>query len=419
VRTVVSIQSQKDASGRQTMQPEGDIRTKAVMRGRTVQLTQVNGDVFGGTISAGGITDVTDLDHVLHQSRIYFAWDKLLSERMVRLYPGIRGFGGTYSGQAQFQPATDPRALEPLTVDVYSQASGGHWRTVQIGNAEFHAFMGAHRLISSDVKPSTFHIGGGAMDFWLSSSGHIDSVPQPGGKIEILGTTVSNQLNITLRALDVDQFVRAFDPKHTSGFGRLGGSIFLLSAPKTKTLLEATSIATAPTTRSIVQQQEDTLQHLMHSTTADGNIEIAESDLGNFGPISFLYNAMHLGGNIRQPTGHGSVSFHMESGQTHISHMYYFNRGIEVRGVATIDQMWKFPESPLHGSVVGTARPLKNIKFPIFAEADAIFSALQGTLTSVMFDHTVHDPGNYQLVSLAQLGSELRGILLGEIGGGQ
>jgi hypothetical protein len=419
LRTVVSIQSQKDANGRQTMQPVGEVRSRATLRSRMLQLTEVNGNLFGGTLSAGGVTDITDLDHIFHNTHIYLAWDKLQSDLMVRLYPGIKGFGGTYSGQAQFQPSTDPRALEPLAIDVYSQSAGGHWRTVQVGNAEVHALMGAHRLIADSLKPSLLHIGGGAMEFWFSSSGHIDTTPLPGGREQIVGTTVSNQLNITLLALQTDQFVKAFDPTHAAGFGLLGGRIFMLSAPKTKTLLEATSATTASTTRSIAQSQEDTLQHLLHSTTVDGNIEIADSDLGNFGPISFLYNAMHLGGNIRKPTGHGTVSFHMEDGGMHISHMYYFNRGIEVRGVATVDQMWKFPDSPLHGSVVGTARPLKNIKFPLFAEADAIFSALQGTLTSVNFDNTVRSPGNYQLVSLAQLGSELKGILLGEIGGGQ
>jgi hypothetical protein len=288
-----------------------------------------------------------------------------------------------------------------------------------------HAYLGEHRLIASDTKASTLYVAGGGIDFWFSNRGHPDIVPTPSGQQQVVGFTVSSQLNLTLRALDIDQFVAAFDPTHKPGFGRLGGKLFLLSAPKTRTLAAVASATTAPSTqpgaaaRGIAQQQEDRLQFLLRSTTVDGNVAIAESNLANFGPIAFLYNAMHLGGNVRTPTGHGTISFHMEQGNLHVSNLYYFNKGIEVRGVAEIAQSWKFPDCPINGSITGTARPLKSIKLPLFAEADAILSAVQGTLTSVMFGGTVRNPGNYQLVSLAQLGGELRGILLGELGPGQ
>ena len=166
------------------------------------------------------------------------------------------------------------------------------------------------------------------------------------------------------------------------------------------------------------QANQDMLRSLLRSTTLDGTVAIANADLGNFGPVSFLYNAMHIGGNVRKPTGHGTVALHMEQGQLHISNLYYFNRGIEVRGVITASDMWRLPDNPIEGSVAGTARPLKNIKLPLFAEADAILSALQGELTSVGFKGTIKEPtkGGIRQLKLAELGGELRGILLGEVG---
>jgi hypothetical protein len=427
VRSVVSIESQPDPNGRRTMQPEGAIRTLLGMNGRVVDLRQISGDLLGGTLSGNGIVDV---DQLLTQSRLNVDWHDLQSDRVVRLYPGMKGFGGTYSGSARLAPATGGRPLEPLKLDVTSTASNGHWRTIQVGNAELHAFLGARtqrftdatatmiHLIASDQQISGVHVGGGLLNIWFSSSGHIDLSPTSKGVDEPSGVTVSNQLNLTLRAIDIDQFVKAFEPGFKGGYGRLAGTVFLLSAPKTRALTALAQSTTQPTTApAMVSSQETAMQRILATTTMDASVQIANSDLGNFSAISFLYNAMHLGGGPRTPTGHGTVEAHMEMGKLHVKRLYYFNRGIEVRGVATVDQMWNLPDCPLNGSAIGTARPLKNIKLPLFAEADAILSSLQGTLTNVMFDNTLRNPGKFQIVSLAQLGGELRGLLLGELGG--
>jgi hypothetical protein len=79
--------------------------------------------------------------------------------------------------------------------------------------------------------------------------------------------------------------------------------------------------------------------------------------------------------------------------------------------------MWDVADNPILGSAVGTARPLKNIKLPLFAEADAVLSELQGQLTTVEFKGTVREPNKdyIRLVSLAKAGKELRSLVLGEV----
>src|SRR5581483_1801976 len=116
-------------------------------------------------------------------------------------------------------------------------------------------------------------------------------------------------------------------------------------------------------TQQTVEQQQTMLAHILATTTVDGNVRLRDSNLAQFGPIKALYDFMHLGGDVRTPTGHGSVSVHMEQGKLHVSNLYYFNRGLEVRGVATVDGMWALPDNPISGSAVGTLRPLKSIKF--------------------------------------------------------
>ena len=164
-------------------------------------------------------------------------------------------------------------------------------------------------------------------------------------------------------------------------------------------------------------KQQTTLEHVLATTTVDGIVRLADSNLAEFGPIEALYGLMHLGQDKRSMTGHGTVSFHMEQGQFHVENLYYFNRGIEVRGVATIDRMWEMPDNPISGSAVGSVRPLKSIKFPVLAEADAILTQIQGGLTGVEFSGTVHDPAkNIRQIGLTEFGTELKGLLLGEIG---
>jgi hypothetical protein len=429
VRTVLSIESQADAHGQRTMQPEGTLRALIGLQGRTLDLRELRGELLGGTLSGNG---VADLDHLLTQTRFNVAWDKLQSGRIVRLYPGMKGFGGTYSGTARLAPAAVPRPLEPLTLDIESHAANGHWRSVKVGDAEIHSFLGWRKqrftdatatmvhLIASDRQTSGLAVGGGRVDFWFSSSGHIDLSPKPNGQQEPSGVTVSNQLNLTLQKLDVDEFVRAFDPTYTkSGYGRLGGQVFLLSAPKSKTLTAIAASTSQPTTGPGASPAGSTaMQHLLKTTTMDANVRIENSDLGNFSPIARLYDAMHLGGGPRTPTGHGAVSAHMEEGKLHVTRLYYFNRGIEARGVATVDQVWNLPDCPLDGTVIGTARPLKHIKLPLFAEADAILASLQNSLTTIGFGGTLRNPGGFYIVSLKMLAGELRGLLLKELGSG-
>ena len=465
-------------------QPEGELRVLLATAGRSVNLRQLRGDLLGGTVNASG---TTDMDAPTRVSTAAAEWNGLQSDRLVRLYPQLKGFGGTLNGYAHLQPANWTRALEPLVFNAYLLPDKAHWRTVNVGNGEIHAYIGPHRIIASNYQKTTFRIGGGDLDAWFSSSSHFDTAPSATGQDVYTGNiTISNQLNLTLRKLKIDPFVSAFDPGHAPGFGQLSGSVFLLSAPKTKSfattaaqsapkpVLVATTVpsttlpapttlpsstqsattqpattgpatafsATMPTTAPLPTTQlaaiapasrsaatttaasqpagPSLMQQLLRTTTVDGSLELENSDLGNFGPVSFLYNAMHLGGNARKPTGRGNVSLHMEAGKLHVTNLYYFNRGIEVRGVATVDQMWDLPRNPMHGTAAGSARPLKNVHLPLIAEADAIIGALEGQLTAVEFAGSVREPTKsyIRLLGAREMGGEIRALILGTFGTG-
>ncbi|HSZ59850.1 MAG TPA: hypothetical protein VK797_29680 [Tepidisphaeraceae bacterium] len=414
-------------------QPLGEIRLLAGMHDRTVDLREIQGDLLGGKITGDAVVHIDDLDG----SRANLAWEGLQSERFARLYPDLREIGGTYSGDAHLSPATVERPLGPLALDVHLRPANGHWRSIQFGNGELHAFLDTqtHQFVASDSAPTRMAIADGLMDFWFSGSRHVDTAITPEGNRIETGVTISNQFNITLTQLSIDQIVHAFDPKHATGSGRLSGQIYTLSAPRTSQLVEiaqaatggvphATTSATAPTTRpnattsaTALAKDRTILQDILATATVDGALEIDHSDLGNFAPVAFLYNLMHLGGNIRAQTGNGTIALIMESGTLHVTNLSYFNRGIEVHGVINATRMWELPDNPIEGSIVGAARPLKNIKLPLFAETDTIFNQLQLQLSSVEFKGIVANPTrDYQRpLNLSQAGAELRGLLLGEV----
>lgn len=412
-------------------QPEGEVRVRAGMHGRIVNLDRIDGNLLGGASTGSGVIDIDDLN----AARVATEWKGIQTDRIVRLYPQLKGFGGTLAGNARIAPALAPRPLQPLAFDLYLHAAAGHWRTVRLGDGQIHAFLNPYtfQFIASDEQLSSMQLGGGSVDFWFSATRHLDTTPTPQGIDKVTGVTISNLLNLKLNDLEVDQFVQAFDPDHAPGLGKLGGQIFTLSAPKTKLITQlaqdpttqpsATSqpSTTAPATRSntaATPEQQNVLQHILATTTVDGNLRIEQSDLGKFGPISSLYDFMHLNADVRSSTGHGTIALHMEQGQLRISNLYYFNRGIEVRGVASVNNTWELPDNRISGSAVGTVRPLKDIKLPLFAEADAILSNLQGSLTGVEFAGTVKEPLSQYIkqITLTQLGGELRSLLLSEVG---
>ena len=122
---------------------------------------------------------------------------------------------------------------------------------------------------------------------------------------------------------------------------------------------------------------------------------------------------MHLGGGPAQPVGTGEVLARYDNDNFIISSLHYFNRGTYVYGLAEVDDVSKYPESGISGTLTGTFRPLSNIKLPFFADADKIFSVLQSNLTSIVVGGTIRKP-TYTPQSAAELNTAMRNFLVGD-----
>ena len=82
-------------------------------------------------------------------------------------------------------------------------------------------------------------------------------------------------------------------------------------------------------------------------------------------------------------------------------------------GDPRVDDIRKYPDCTLSGSVAGTFRPLENLKLPFFADADQIFSVLQSNFSAIALGGTARKP-SYTPQSVADLGSALKRVLVGD-----
>ena len=127
---------------------------------------------------------------------------------------------------------------------------------------------------------------------------------------------------------------------------------------------------------------------------------------------------MHLGPDLNVPSGHGNVGIHLERNTLSVTEMRYFNRGVEVRAVAKVDDLSNFPDSPLSGSAVGSAQPLANTKLPLLADVGDILTALQKTiLQSISIEGNVRNP-KWHPIFFGDIGGELQRMIVGDVRSG-
>jgi hypothetical protein len=159
---------------------------------------------------------------------------------------------------------------------------------------------------------------------------------------------------------------------------------------------------------------QSVFEKVVRRFTADGHVELSESNLANLDLLAFLYGAMNVEPESG-PIGHGDMSFHLEDGLLSLNNIHYFNRGTELRGIIDIDELWRMPDSKISGTAVGTARPFRDVKFPFLSsyDLDTIFTALQGDLATVALTGKVN---NYDVRSLAfsDLGEGMRNLIVGD-----
>lgn len=345
--------------------PLGEAHVRVQFTGRTLDVQSLDADALGGRFRASATIDRDNLLQTIAQAE----WKDVSAERIVELFPRARGLAGTFAGAAKLAPARDPRALEPLHLSMAIEASNASLRGAQLGNAEISAYLNTDRFV---LDSATVLFADGTLDLWARASRHADD-------------PLFAQVIVNYDRLDLNQLVHMGAPAADAFPGRLTGQATLVGSPRR-----------------------------LDNVFGDGSVQISDAEIGSSDIIEPLYIAMNLGKNFDQPTGSGSASLHLERSTLDISQLRYFNRGAEVRANATIREVWKLPDSPIEGFVVGSARPLKDIKLPWLADVDQIFAVLQTNVTTVRIDGTVRNP-RPELVPFSEIGDAMRRFLFGDV----
>lgn len=344
--------------------PLAHVDLASALRGRVLTMQKLSGNVLKGTFDGSA---QMDLDKPLQASG-QIRWSGVDAATFATIAPALDGLGGLYSGTLTIAPARDPRPPAPVRMDINVAVSGGHFRSIRIGGkglVALHAvaYANTDRLV---LDHSDLHIGNGLAHVWAR-------IGQ--GQLVILD----------LQRVQLNQIAH-LDKSMTKPMpGLIDGRFTFVGSGADLSKLGGT-----------------------------GHITLTQTDLGNFGPIAFLYNIMHVGQNSAAPNGNGAVDFALEQNTLRVTHFRYFNRGVEAAGLFNVGpSIWDIGHAPISGQVIGTARPLRGSRLSLLAEIDRISGAIQRNLTTVNIFGTVDHPG-YVQASIAEIGGSLNELLGGE-----
>lgn len=361
--------------------------------GRVLDLRKFDIETLDGTVTGNG---VIELEKPL-EARAFFTWNKVNSARLVEMIPALEGLEGIYTGRLRVQPSVDPRALGPLAMSFELIPENGRYKSVQIGRTAILAYADLNRFVLNDPADlaSTIEIGGGLLKLWGRVSYH---------DLETTKAAVSSQVLIDFANLDLNQIIKAANPEATDTPGRLDGSLTIIGATR------GPRVEPRPPGAPPVPFN----QKFATAIVAHGPVKLSEAKLGSLPMFSFLYDVMSAGQDVKNSNGVGTVEVRLENGNLELNNLKYFNRGTEVRGMFTIEQIWNLPNSPFRGTAIGSVRPLANLNLPFIAEIDRLIALLSSDLASIGVEGTVKKYKTYQ-IGLRDLGAGLRTLLFGEI----
>ena len=383
-------------------QPAGDAHLLADMRGRTIDLRSLSYDGLDGTVQAQGIVD---LDRVF-EARGSLFFEDFNAASIPGFFPenaALVGLNGRFSGRARVGPAAGARPLEPVRIQGEVTSNGGKYRSVDVGPIQFSMFTNFDRLVIEDSaeNPTTLALAGGLVRVW----GRLTRL-EPGEELNVTAASrplFLSQMQVSFGRLDLDQIVHAFKPDADPMVGKLSGSFEALAGTRPRRRPGAPPSGQGP------------FEKVVRRITADGRVDLVESDLANLDVVAALYNALSVSPDAKQPEGRGGLTFHLEDGLISLNDVRYFNRGTEIRAIADIDEVWRMPDSPVEGTAVGTARPFRDIKLPFLStyDLDSILTVLQTDLTTVRTTGSVRSPV-IQPLAFSDLGEGMRMFILGD-----
>lgn len=335
----------------------------SALRDRTLTVKSLAGNVLNGTFQGHS---KFDLDKPL-TAHGQFRWYNIDSAALVAVNPLLTGVGGKYSGTVTIGPASQPKPLEPVRIDVNVSAQNGHYKTVEIGQHGLFAvhavaYVGVGRFV---LDHSDIDVANGTAHLWA----RIDR---------------GQDIILSFDKLQLNQLAHVVNSIKGPYPGIIGGQI------------------------SVVASGAD-----LNTINGQALVNITQSDLANFAPLALMYNTLNLGANPK-PIGYGKVVMSFEKKTLKVDQFNYFNRGIDAIGRFKVGPLvMPVNSTPVTGLVVGTAQVLKNSRVQILSDFNDLFASAQGNLTTIAVDGTIGHIHPFAEAA-AQVASQFNEILTGD-----
>jgi hypothetical protein len=362
----------------------GVLRTEGRVDHHTISLTKIAGEGnLGGTTQG---TASYDFDDVL-KARADLQLTGVQSEALLRLFPEVKGLHGSISGTLRVGPPLEPRPLGPLQFTAAVSMEDGGWRAIAVKSANLSAFYDPGTATSAPTgdRETRFVLGnsvismaGGDVRLFARATRH------PGAAESGARVPWSSNVTIDAARLDLNQVTHAADPEARDTPGRLDLRFTLIGDPR------------------------DPQTH-----TGVGSATLTDTDLGQNSIISALYGIMSIKPS-NSPTGSGSATFRLTGSALDITSFRYFNRGIEVRGVGQLTDLWLGGDSGVNAYVLGSVRPFKDLKLPFIVDLDKVLNVIQQGSNPARITGTLKHP-KVDPALFADIGQGLRSLILGDV----
>lgn len=335
-----------------------------------IRIRDLKADAFSGT--AGGAFEIR-LDNPSN-SVGNLTFHSIKAEDVVAFVPSLEGLHGAIDGEILLEPQrSNPRALAPLKAVVRVTPQDADWRGISLGIANIDVYLDINRdftLRRAVAGESSIQLAGGVLRPWMRLSRHPDQ-------------RLARQFMFEFEDLQLEQLTLPLRQIEKPVYGKLSGSVLLLDNWRDA-----------------------------RRTYAEGNIRLTESDLKNVPGFDQVFSSNNVSNN--EPNGRGRLQFRIDDERLELTRMDHFERGLEITGLASIQNIFDMPDSPVEATLVPSARPLRDIDLPFLADIDDITNAFQSTLlTPVLISGTVREP-IVRLGAFTDIGDGMRKLLIGE-----
>ncbi|MCF7975479.1 MAG: hypothetical protein K9N55_16800 [Phycisphaerae bacterium] len=315
---------------------------------------------FGGRLTVQATLPVAnplEMEAVLTLSDLDLA-------RLPRLFPLIEGLHGKAFGTLKTHiTLPEEKALEPLRITLALDLQEGRFKQAQIRSIQATGYVGPQRWL---VDQSHIALLNGNLHFWIRSTQHADE------RLTYVNTDFND--------IDLKQALQTLEVDTKKAVGKASGKGMMVTGSKS-------------------------------GMTGVLDITVKEADLLNTLVIGTLYNALSLNLlNSKAPTGQGRARLTLEQNTLRLTEFEYFNRGIEVRGTGSAQDISLGDMTPIQGTVMASSRPLKGLKLPGISDLDQLLTSLQKGTATVTIENTLKDP-KVSVVPFAQVQGIMKQIL--------